>query len=273
MDIRKWFSPDYNEEEAIALRRLEEEAEASATKVAKTAKTATKTAKTATKTATKTAKTEKCGKSEIDPLEKSAYFPKIPDTDTKVEIGEEATAATEEATAATEEPILVKEIKVFTDGSTIHNGTDYSVGGIGIYFSKNNSRNLSKKVIGKSVTNNSCELLAVKVAIESVAEDNNIKKEDKQAATLIIYTDSEYTINCITKWGSNWNKNNWRTAAGKEVKNKELIKCNINLCKKYKVGFIHVKSHQVEPKNREKYKIWYGNKMADYLARKAVQGK
>ena len=242
MDIRKWFSPDYNEEEAIALRKLEEDA-----RTARTAKTAAKNSKTSSKNA----KHKKCEKSEVVPLEKRAYFSKIPDTDTdtdtKAEIGEEAPAAAV--------PIQVKEIIVFTDGSTINNGTDYSVGGIGVYFSKNSSRNLSKKVIGKSVTNNSCELLAVKVAIESVAEENNIKKEDKQAATLIIYTDSEYTINCITKWGSNWNKNNWRTAAGKEVKNKELIKYNITLCKKYKVGFIHVKSHQVEPKNRDKYKI------------------
>ena len=33
-----------------------------------------------------------------------------------------------------------------------------------------------------------------------------------------------YSINCITKWGKNWKKNNWITAGKKPVKNQELIK-------------------------------------------------
>lgn len=39
------------------------------------------------------------------------------------------------------------------------------------------------------------------------------------------FTDSEFVINCMTKWIYNWKKNNWRTASGSNVKNKEdLVK-------------------------------------------------
>lgn len=41
---------------------------------------------------------------------------------------------------------------------------------------------------------------------------------------LHIYTDSQFLINCITKWIYKWKKNNWSTIAGKPVINKvELV--------------------------------------------------
>lgn len=37
-----------------------------------------------------------------------------------------------------------------------------------------------------------------------------------------IYSDSKYSISCVTEWYRNWQKNNWRTANG-PVKNKDLV--------------------------------------------------
>ena len=37
---------------------------------------------------------------------------------------------------------------------------------------------------------------------------------------VIIYTDSQYSINCITKWVNNWIKNDWKDKHNKLVKNK-----------------------------------------------------
>ncbi|KAH9821563.1 ribonuclease H-like domain-containing protein, partial [Melampsora americana] len=37
------------------------------------------------------------------------------------------------------------------------------------------------------------------------------------------YTDSQYSINCLTKWLSHWISNNWKTASGKAVENQDLI--------------------------------------------------
>ena len=61
-------------------------------------------------------------------------------------------------------------IPVFTDGSTINNGKRVEIvrGGVGVFFGKNDGRNISKKVIAKKVTNNVCELMACILAIETV---------------------------------------------------------------------------------------------------------
>lgn len=39
-----------------------------------------------------------------------------------------------------------------------------------------------------------------------------------------IITDSQYSINCATVWASSWEKNDWKTAQGENVKNQDLVK-------------------------------------------------
>ena len=75
----------------------------------------------------------------------------------------------------------------------------------------------------------------------------------------------------MTKWANGWKKNDWkRKNKGKiqEVKNKNLIKQIHDYYGLYNIRFAHVRSHQPEPynKNSTKYKIWYGNNMADKFA-------
>lgn len=80
---------------------------------------------------------------------------------------------------------------VYTDGACSGNGTDNQIGGIGIHFPGKEFTDVSEKVIGQS--NNYCELLAIKVALEMT---------NGQAS--IIYTDSLYAVNSLTKWMSKW---------------------------------------------------------------------
>ena len=40
---------------------------------------------------------------------------------------------------------------------------------------------------------------------------------------IVIYSDSQYSLNSIFKWSHNWKKNGWKTSDKKDVKNKELI--------------------------------------------------
>ena len=86
--------------------------------------------------------------------------------------------------------------------------------------------------------------------------------------SVVIYTDSEYMINSITKWAHSWIKNNWQTKNKKPVQNKDLILKIYNLHKKHNIYFKHVKAHQSMPSNKysNAYKLWYGNHMADKLA-------
>ena len=171
-----------------------------------------------------------------------------------------------------------KLIKVFTDGSSFNNGLKghKHYGGIGIFFGDNHDDNTSvmlEESNGNPVTNNIAELKACIMAIE-IINDNVFNNYDK----IIIYTDSEYTIKSITQWAKNWEKNNWKRMVGnklKDIRNKELIMKLYNLYKSYTIEFRHVRAHRTKPRNEnsEDYFIWYGNMMADKLAREASHPK
>ena len=60
---------------------------------------------------------------------------------------------------------------------------------------------------------------------------------------IIIHTDSQYSIDCVTDWCHNWIKNGWKTSKGKDVLNKELIVDILNLMKDRNVLFKHVYAH------------------------------
>lgn len=156
-----------------------------------------------------------------------------------------------------------REILVFTDGSTLNNGSVNARGGVGVFFGNNDSRNISKKIIGKKVTNNICELMAVILAIQKVIETEDTTSKIR----IVIMTDSEYIVKSVLKYSVNWKKNGYKNKQGKPIKNMELMKKVIELTESYNVKLHHCLAHKSEPKDSKKRKIWYGNKMADSLAR------
>ena len=155
-------------------------------------------------------------------------------------------------------------IEVWTDGSSLGNGQKGCKAGYGVFFGQNDPRNMSKPV-QKDPSNNRAELLAIKKALEYLAHELAGKESTIQ---IKIYTDSEYSINCVTHWVNGWIKNGWKTKSGSDVKNKKLIQNIQTLRKQLQVEFIHVRAHKKAPPDRasKAYKMWYGNFMADYLA-------
>ena len=149
-------------------------------------------------------------------------------------------------------------IYVFTDGSVINNGKQNCKGGYAIFFGHNHPNNRSIKVNG-NVTNNQMELLAIYECLKLL---DSTKK-------YIIVCDSEYCIKSVTVWYKKWMENNWITSYGQPVKNKNIIVKIIELLKKKDVHFYHVNSHKPEPehKNTLEYKLWYGNKLVDKMAK------
>ncbi|MGR0158759.1 RNase H family protein [Paenarthrobacter nitroguajacolicus] len=65
-------------------------------------------------------------------------------------------------------------------------------------------------------TNNQGELMAVLDLFRSTA---HVPEED-----LLILCDSQYVINCISKWMPGWKRKGWRKADGKPVLNVDLLK-------------------------------------------------
>lgn len=149
-------------------------------------------------------------------------------------------------------------VYIYTDGACPNNGKINARAGLGIFLGINNPLNVSQKVHGKQ-TNQVAELSAIKVACEIVNQNfvhNNV----------IIFTDSKYSINCITEWYKSWHKNNWKNSKGNPVQNKELIQEILTL-KSSNVTFEYVKAHQ---KNTSFDNHAFGNNMADKLAVKAT---
>ena len=107
---------------------------------------------------------------------------------------------------------------------------------------------------------------------------DNVLSESGGIPSVRVVTDSQYCIDCVTKWCKNWEKNGWRTYKGEHVKHSTIIKKCIayisELEKKIgcKVEFKHVNSHTIPPKdkNGEEWKIWYGNYMADKMVNETM---
>ena len=119
---------------------------------------------------------------------------------------------------------------IYTDGACSGNPGPGGWGSILMYKDK------KKEISGgsKETTNNIMEITAVIEALKLL----------KYPCEVQIYSDSAYVVNAFNNgWIYNWNKNNWKTADKKPVKNKELWEELYSLTKVHKVEFIKVKGH------------------------------
>lgn len=151
-------------------------------------------------------------------------------------------------------------IRVFADGACRFNGKYNAKAGIGIHFPNNEFDDISEIFTSYKVTNQRAELFAIYKAVTIITSDIQFDK-------IIIYTDSKYSIDCITKWIHKWKKNNWISSNNKPVLNLDLIKPLHNLISQYenKIILRHVKAHT---DNKDYYSI--GNRYADNLATSAI---
>lgn len=152
----------------------------------------------------------------------------------------------------------MKKIIVFTDGSCIGNGKTYATGGYGIHYPNKEYNDVSEPLLGKPVTNQRAELMAIYKALKTILEDKKNKYDQ-----IIIYTDSEYSIKSLTKWSANWIKRGWKNSKKQDVKNKDILEPLINLYNNNKLKIIlkHIRSHTGKTDS-----ISLGNEEADKLA-------
>lgn len=153
------------------------------------------------------------------------------------------------------------DIIVFTDGACTANGGKNAKGGIGVYFPNAELENISEKFTQSPITNQRAELSAIYKALKLITDKLEFNK-------IIIITDSRYSIKSLTEWIKNWEKNEWKTANKKPVKNLDLIKPIYSILKKYdnRIKFNHVRSHTGKKDFNS-----LGNAMADELATKSIR--
>ncbi|KAJ8925002.1 hypothetical protein NQ315_001167 [Exocentrus adspersus] len=143
-------------------------------------------------------------------------------------------------------------VVVYTDGACENNGKANAKAGIGVWFGDAHPLNVSEPVVGRP-TNNTAEIQACVKALNVIREHGETKAK--------IFTDSEFTINCITKWMKNWKKNNWKTSSGGAVKNKEDLEVLDKAVQALvDVKWVHVRGHSG----------FRGNEEADRLAQQGA---
>ena len=143
--------------------------------------------------------------------------------------------------------------KIYTDGACVGNP------GPGGWAAIILAENVRKEIFGgeKLTTNNRMEMTAAIKALEFCFDSEKKQLSLKQ---IEIYTDSNYLKEGITVWINTWQKNNWKTADKKNVKNIDLWKKLKDLVKSNQIEWNWIKGHSKNPMND----------LADELAKKAV---
>jgi ribonuclease HI len=139
------------------------------------------------------------------------------------------------------------EVVIYTDGACSRNP---GPGGWGVVLRWNGT---VKELHGSDplTTNNRMELMAAIQALEALSRPSRV----------LLYTDSTYLLNGITKWVAGWQRNGWRTSARKPVKNEDLWRRLVAAMNGHEVSWLWVKGHAGDE----------GNERADALARLGIE--
>lgn len=138
------------------------------------------------------------------------------------------------------------EVTIATDGACKGNP---GPGGWGaILVSGDHRRELSGAEPG--TTNNRMELMAAIAALRAL----------RRPARVTLLTDSAYLRDGISKWVHGWQRNGWRTADRKPVKNADLWQALLEAARPHEIRWQWVKAHAGHPLNER----------ADALANEAI---
>lgn len=130
-------------------------------------------------------------------------------------------------------------MRVFTDGACSGNGRSRAKAGYAVWFPDARHLSCSHRLPDdEPQTNQRAELSAIHRATV-ILDEGGFHDED-----IVIYTDSEYSINCLTKWLVSWASRNWKTTEGKDVLHQDLIRDASSRLAKFKSHrFVHVRAH------------------------------
>ena len=138
-------------------------------------------------------------------------------------------------------------VNLYTDGACKGNP---GPGGWGVVIIKNGEP--VDEIYGGEIntTNNRMELLAVIHGLNQIEEADMVR----------VNTDSMYVKNGITSWINKWVENGWKTAAKKDVANKDLWLKLQSIVETREITWNWVRGHSGDA----------GNERADFLANKGV---
>lgn len=135
----------------------------------------------------------------------------------------------------------MKHVEIFTDGACKGNP---GKGGWGAILRMGAHE---KEMSGseKETTNNRMELMAAIQALKAL----------NQPCRVSLHTDSKYVLDGITRWVFGWQKNGWKTADKKPVKNGDLWMALVEAARPHTMEWIWVRGHDGHPENERADKL------------------
>ena len=142
--------------------------------------------------------------------------------------------------------VKLKQVTIHTDGACKGNP---GIGGWGAVLQYNGK---NKELYGgeENTTNNRMELMAAIEALSAL----------KHACKVLLYTDSKYVQDGITKWLDRWATRQWKTASNQPVKNQDLWQKLDAERQRHHIEWRWVKGHSGDAMNE----------LADLLANKGI---
>lgn len=139
-----------------------------------------------------------------------------------------------------------EEVLIYTDGACKGNP---GPGGWGVWL---RSGDHAKELCGGDphTTNQRMELTAALEALRAL----------KRPCKVVLYTDSRYVLDGITKWILGWKQNGWKNSKKEPVKNDDLWRALDDAAAPHEIDWRWVKGHAGDE----------GNERADELANEGV---
>ena len=154
-------------------------------------------------------------------------------------------------------------IVVYTDGACSKNGSKNAIASWAMWFPSNPGWSGAERVPGTLQTNNRGELYAILGAFRKLTSELGSASND---VDFYLYTDSEYSKNCLTKWVPGWIRKGWTTTSGTEVVNRDIIENILELQPRLRsVTYEYIRAHTGLADEHSK-----NNDRVDRMARKVL---
>ena len=153
-------------------------------------------------------------------------------------------------------------MRIFTDGACSNNGRPNAKAGYAVWFPEHRELSMSSRLSSEEAqTNQRAELSAIHRGIV-ILDEGGFHDVD-----VVVYTDSDYSINCLTKWIPGWVARGWKTSSGTDVLHRDLIQDVSTRLTKFKSHrFFHVRAHTGGEDDLSK-----NNDIVDRMARGTIE--
>lgn len=152
--------------------------------------------------------------------------------------------------------------RVYTDGACSKNGRSGAAASYACVFPDRVGDSFAFPLPAEeNQTNQTAELYGIYQGV--------LKAREWAWSEVTVFTDSQYSKNCLTTWYSKWKRNGWKTSDGKDVIHRVLLEKILGVLEQFEKHTItHVPAHTGGTDEHSKW-----NDVADRMAVKAIETK